>query len=84
VTYRTADVGSLVNDIREHSRQALQVRLLSHAHPDVRNQLVGGVASYVKGLSDRDIAALHGLLDHQEAPRVPPPDPATEILGGQM
>jgi hypothetical protein len=72
VTYRVSDVGSLINDIREHSRQALQVRLLAHAHPDVRNQLVGGVASYVKGLGDRDIAALHALLDHQEAPRVEP------------
>ena len=70
MTYRTADAGALIADIRDHARKHLAERLLAHAHPDVRSQLLAGVTSYTKGLNDAQIVALHALLDRATPPRV--------------
>jgi len=72
VTYRTADAGALLADIRDHARKHLAERLLAHAHPDVRSQLLAGVTSYTKGLNDAQLVTLHALLDRTEPPRVAP------------
>ena len=45
--------------------------------------MVAPVRQFTRDLNETQIGTWHILLDHQEAPRVPPPDPATEILGGQ-
>ena len=66
MTYKAADVPSLLADIREQARKALQGRLLAHAHPDVRNQLLAAVTAHVRGLNDQQIIAWHAMLDHQE------------------
>ena len=66
MTYKAATVADLLADIREQARKALQGRLLAHAHPDVRNQLLAAVTTHVRGLNDAQIIMWHTLLDHQE------------------
>ena len=66
MTQKFASVVDLLADVREQSRKALQGRLLAHAHPDVRNQLLAAVTAHVRGLNDQQIIAWHTLLDHQE------------------
>jgi hypothetical protein len=66
LTYRTADVGSLIADIHDQARKSLAERLQARAHPDVRAQLLPGITSYVKGLNDAQVAGLHAALDRTE------------------
>ena len=66
MSYRVPDAGALLADIRDHARKHLAERLLAHAHPDVRSQLVAGVTSYTKGLNDQQLITLHALLDRTE------------------
>ena len=66
MTFKAATAADLLADIREQSRKALQGRLLAHAHPDVRNQLLAAVTTHVRGLNDQQIIAWHAMLDHQE------------------
>ena len=66
MTQKFASVVDLLADVREQSRKALQARLLAHAHPDVRNQLLAAVTTHVRGLNDQQIIAWHAFLDHQE------------------
>jgi hypothetical protein len=79
MSYKLADIGALLNDIREQSRKALAERLLARVPQGIRNQLVAGVNKYVRDLSEAQLVSAHALLDHQEAPRIPPPDPAGEM-----
>lgn len=83
MTYRTPDAATLAADVRERSRKALAERLLARVPSAERSQMVAPVRQFTRDLNETQIGTWHILLDHQEAPRVPPPDPATEILGGQ-
>ena len=66
MTFKAATAADLLTDVREGSRKALASRLLAHAHPDVRNQLLAAVTQHVRGLNDRQLTDWHILLDHQE------------------
>ena len=66
VTQKFASVVDLLADVRKQARKALQERLLAHAHPDVRNQLLAAVTTHVRGLNDQQIIAWHAMLDTLE------------------
>jgi hypothetical protein len=66
MTYRVSDAASLLADVRETSRKALQARLLARVPQDIRSQLLAAVTQHVRGLNETQIAMQHILLDHQE------------------
>lgn len=72
MSYRVSDAGALLADIREQARKALAERLLGYAHPDVRSQLIAGVTSHTKGLTDAQVIMWHAMLDRTAPSRVAP------------
>jgi len=76
---KAASAVDLAADIREHARKALQSRLIARVPSAERSQMVAPVARFCRDLNETQIAMWHTLLDHQEPPRIPPPDPASEM-----
>ena len=66
MTYRVADTGTLLADIREQARRALQARLIARIPQAERSQLVAAVTRHVRDMNETQIATWHTLLDHQE------------------
>lgn len=67
MTYRVADTGALLADIREQARKALASRLIARIPQAERSQLVAAVTRHCRDLNETQIAQWHVLLDHQEA-----------------
>lgn len=79
MTYRVASTADLLADIREQSRKALAERLLARIPSAERSQMVAPVRQFTRDMNETQIGTWHILLDHQEPPRIPPPDPASEM-----